>query len=242
MPKIPGSYGVDAPYVPVAMTLGGVGFIIWGLTGGGLAPLVSGPILLAVAALYLYATLRGKFVVWQRLIDGLGLTGSERVVDVGCGRGLVLITAARSLTTGTAVGVDLWRSRDQSGNDPDTTMANARAAGVSEQIELLTADMRDIPLPDNEVDVVLSSVAVQNIKDSEARAQAIAEMYRILRPGGRLLIADIQYSRQYVKVLTALGAQQVTRRDAGWRKTYGLPYFFSTYLVSAAKAGSGSVS
>jgi arsenite methyltransferase len=48
------------------------------------------------------------------LLDRLGLRGDERILDLGCVRGAVLL-AAQHLTTGRAVGVDLWRSRDQSG-------------------------------------------------------------------------------------------------------------------------------
>jgi arsenite methyltransferase len=72
--------------------------------------------ILAVLGFYLHTTLRGKFVVWADLLDQLHLRGDERILDMGCGRGAVLLMAAQRLTTGRAAGVDLWRNVDQSGN------------------------------------------------------------------------------------------------------------------------------
>ena len=58
--------------------------------------------------------------VWAQLLDELGLHGDERVLDIGCGRGAVLILAARPRArTARAVGSILWRRRDQSGNSRD---------------------------------------------------------------------------------------------------------------------------
>jgi hypothetical protein len=68
-----------------------------------------------------------------------------RAADLGCGRGAVLIEAARRLPTGRAVGADLWSGKDQSGNSPDATLANAAAAGVADRVEVHTADMTALP-------------------------------------------------------------------------------------------------
>src|SRR5438270_621724 len=54
-----------------------------------------------------------KFAVWAELLDRLDLRGDERLLDVGCGRGAVLLMAARRLPRGRAVGVDVWSARDQ---------------------------------------------------------------------------------------------------------------------------------
>jgi cyclopropane fatty-acyl-phospholipid synthase-like methyltransferase len=60
----------------------------------------------------------GKLWARDRLLDGLELRGDETVLDVGCGRGLLLIGAAKRLTTGKAPGVDIWQAEDLSGNLP----------------------------------------------------------------------------------------------------------------------------
>src|SRR5207249_4073043 len=83
----------------------------------------------------------GKFAVWAELLRGLGLRGDERLLDMGCGRGAVLLMAAQLLPAGRAVGVDLWKTADQSGNAPEVAEANARREGVADRVELRTGDM-----------------------------------------------------------------------------------------------------
>ena len=76
----------------------------------------------------------GKLRAREQLFDSLKLRGDERVLDIGCGRGLWLIAAARRLPLGRAVGIDIWNSQDLSDNAADQTWNNARAEGVVERI------------------------------------------------------------------------------------------------------------
>jgi SAM-dependent methyltransferase len=127
-------------------------------------PFIGAALISIVAGLGWYASRRGKFVVWDRLLDQLNLRGDERLLDMGCGRGAVLLMAAQRLTTGRAVGVDLWRVRDQSGNAADATERNARTEGVADRVELHTADMTALPFEPDTFDLVLSNIAIHNIK------------------------------------------------------------------------------
>ncbi|MEU5545098.1 class I SAM-dependent methyltransferase [Streptomyces sioyaensis] len=193
-------------------------------------------VLLAAAILYLHATRRGKFQVWEELLDELGLQGHERLLDLGCGRGAVLLAAAQHLPQGRAVGVDLWRSADQSGNAPNTTLHNAQAEGVCNRVDLHTGDLRHLPFDGGEFDVVLSSLAIHNIKDAEERRQAVAEAVRVLRPGGRLVLADIGRSTAlYERALGALPVTEVSIRPVGWRMWWGGPWL-RTRVVTATRA------
>jgi len=169
-------------------------------------PLAYGLFFLLSCASYVYTTRRGKFVVWAGLLSELRLTGRERVVDLGCGRGAVLIMLTRLVPRGRAVGVDLWRSVDQSGNDPTRTLNNAAAEVVT--VDLITADMRALPLATESVDVVVSSLAIHNIPDGPGRMRAVAEAARLLRPGGRLVLADFRHAQTYADQLAGLGFDQ----------------------------------
>jgi len=101
---------------------------------------------LVCAACYLYTTRIGKFAVWAGVLQGLRLRGDERVLDLGCGRGAVLLAIAQLLPCGRAVGVDLWKTADQSGNNIEMTRCNAVREGLAARVELATADMRALPL------------------------------------------------------------------------------------------------
>jgi ubiquinone/menaquinone biosynthesis C-methylase UbiE len=182
--------------------------------------------LLASTGVYLHTTLRGKLRIWQRELDRAALRGDEELLDLGCGRGAVLIEAARRLPEGRAVGVDLWSRKDQSGNSPEATLANAAAAGVAGRVELHTADITALPFPDDSFDVVTSALVIHNIPAPQARYRAIDEAMRVLRPGGQLLIADPwMMARKYAEHIG-----QGTLRGLGPGYWYGGPWFGVTLL------------
>lgn len=228
-----GRYGIDAPYAPAGMLAGAAACLAVAVFAHVRQLWPTAIILLVLASVYLHTTLRGKFVAWRKLLDGTRFNGDERVLDLGCGRGAVLLMAAEYLPNGHAVGVDIWSTKDQSGNAMDMTRANAVAEGVAERVELHTADMRGLPFADCSFDATVSNVAIHNIGERAGRDDAIDEAWRVLRPGGRLLIADIARSRQYRKRLESKGAK-VTRRNLGWRMWWGGPWA-PTYLVEARK-------
>jgi arsenite methyltransferase len=244
-----GRYGVDGDYrlIPAPVLLAGYLLLclaatvlaaLWLATGRTLPALgaaVVGVVLIAAGMSVWRFSRRGKFEVWARLLTGIGLRGDEQVLDLGCGRGAVLLIAAKLVPRGSAVGVDIWRA-DQTGNSIQATLANADAEGVADLVELHTRDMTDLQFPDESFDLVLSNLAIHNLPDHDARRAAIDEAVRVLRPGGRVAIADLGFTRLYASRLQQRGMADVRRRDLGWRAWWGLP-FFRTHAVTATKPG-----
>ncbi|MBS1838339.1 MAG: class I SAM-dependent methyltransferase, partial [Actinobacteria bacterium] len=152
-----GTYGVDAPYVPALLLIAAAACVGFAATSGQWLQWLPAIVVLGGSGVvYLHTTLRGKFVVWDRLADGLDLRGDESVLDVGCGRGMVLTAVAGRLTSGRATGVDIWSSHDQSGNDMTATSQNAELEGVSDRVVLETGDMRSLPFADSTFDVIVT--------------------------------------------------------------------------------------
>ena len=132
-----GDYGFDSPLVPIGLTIAAVAagcgtVILFARSWPWLAGLsLASAVVFALSTIsFVWTTRRGKFIVWDELLDTLALRGDERLLDVGCGRGMVLILAAKRLPAGRAVGVDLWSTVDQSGNREQATLRNAELEGV----------------------------------------------------------------------------------------------------------------
>jgi arsenite methyltransferase len=245
--KRKGDYGYDGSFHTISAggQLAGVGAVSAALFAGAgfaltrrnrlAAALAAASALqvLATAASYIYATRSGKFGAWDDVLDNLRLRGDETVLDLGCGRGAVLLAAAKRLPRGRAIGVDLWRA-DQTENSQQATLSNAALENVLERAEVHTADMTALPLGDESVDVIVSSLAIHNIPTHAGRRKALNEAVRVLRPGGRLAIADMWETRRHAAHLRELGWLNVQRRNLGWRMWYGGPWA-STRLVTATK-------
>lgn len=170
---------------------------------------------LGMGCYMLYSSKFGKVPERERLLNLIPWRGDETVLDVGCGRGVMLIGAAKRLTTGTAAGIDIWQTEDLSGNHPDAVLENARLEGVADRVTALTADMRQIPFPDGHFDVIVSNVAVHNIYQASERAVAVREIARVLKPGGACVLADVLHDTEYTSVLRTSGVTDVKRRDLG---------------------------
>ena len=199
-------YGLDAPGVVLGLALGGMAFMVLGPRIPGLGWLVwAGLFLLAEALLMIASSRFGKRVERDRLLRRVPLEGDETVLDVGCGRGLLLVGAARDLPVGMAVGVDLWSGRDLSGNRPERTRANASAEGVEERVEVCTGDARELPFADGSFQVVLSSLALHNVHSGADRRRAVAEIARVVEPVGRVALLDIRHTGQYARALRDRG-------------------------------------
>jgi len=109
--------------------------------------------------------------------------GNERVLDIGTGRGLLMIGAAKRLTTGKSSGIDIWNKKDLSNDTYEAALRNAELEGVENKVEIRNADALDIPFADNNFDYVLSNLCIHNIGSQRGRSVVCREIIRVLKPG-----------------------------------------------------------
>ena len=224
------NYGLDAPGVVrnllIAVVLGfaawafGLAFeiVLWAQSPEPIriifpfqyiGPTVSA-LCLFLAGWMIYYSFFGKIRMREALLNSVKWRGDEAVLDVGCGRGLLLVGAAKRLTTGKATGIDLWQEQDLGGNTPEATEANAEAEGVMDRVIIETRDARKLPFADATFDVVVSNAALHNIYLREERLSALRQIARVTKPGGKVIIADIRNLAEYATLLKECGFSEVT--------------------------------
>jgi arsenite methyltransferase len=163
----------------------------------------------SVAWYKIQSSRQGKLRLREQLLDQLALQGDEKVLDVGCGLGLLSIGAAKRLKTGKVTAIDTWNPQDLSGNSIDAARENAKAEGVAERVRFEAGNPCKLVYPAAQYDIVISVTALSRLDDDNQRAQALREMLRVLKPGGRLLLFDTIETGYYAQQLQASGGQGV---------------------------------
>ena len=133
---------------------------------------------------------------WQQPVEWLNIPPGGTALDVGSGPGNVTASLARAAGTGgLALGVDISKPM----------LARAVRAESGPQVGFIRADAQRLPLRDNTVDAVVSLAVLQLIPDPAA---ALAEMARVLRPGGRLaiMVPTAGYTARFWQKLPNVGA------------------------------------
>ena len=224
-------YGIDAPdvirnfflasvcaflmaiFIPRQMHLGAVTLELRGMGWGmGISFGMGGTFML------LYAKF-GKFAQRDRMLRLHPWRGDEQVLDVGTGRGLLLIGAAGKLTSGHATGIDVWNKEDLSGNSLERTEQNILLEGVAERCTLHSDGAQAMAFPNDTFDVILSNLCLHNIYDKATRKKACLEIVRVLKPGGSVLLSDYKLTSEYAQIL----------RDAGLVVEKKMPNFLTTF-------------
>jgi SAM-dependent methyltransferase len=216
-------YGIDDPRIIVELAVAGtlsvaVGLIISAYTASSnplaaetgllVGPGVGFLILVVVSALY-WSSRLGKPREMAKIVYDIPWGGEEVVLDLGCGRGLATVLAARHLAEGYVAGVDTWSKARISGNDPHSVLANADGEGVGSRVSAVKGNSRWLPFADSAFDVVLSGVAIHHLVPRTQREGLFAELSRVLKDGGRVGILDAGNGMEYKALLEGAGLRDV---------------------------------
>jgi len=206
-------YGIDAPAVMRNLFVIGTLLLLLGLFG--LRILHVGPVafnlramclwtsgfLLGEGLLFLLYVKVGKFLHRDFMLAMHTWRGDEQVLDVGCGRGLLLAGAAKRLAslngTGHATGIDIWSNVDMGGNSSDATLHNLSLEGIADRCTLVSQSAAEMPFPDATFDVIVSNLCIHNMYDRPTRTAALHQIVRVLKPGGIALISDYKRTGEY---------------------------------------------
>ncbi|MBC7792274.1 MAG: class I SAM-dependent methyltransferase [Clostridia bacterium] len=154
---------------------------------------------------------RGKQAVCAAMLDTIAWRGDEAVLDVGTGRGLLAIEAAKRATHGKVTGIDIWRPGDLSNNTRESALANVEIEGVADRVVMTHVSATELPQADATFDAVVSLFCLHNIEPRAMHDRACQEIARVLKPGGVAVIGDYSAIDDHARALTAAGLV-VTRR------------------------------
>ncbi len=206
-----GYYGLPKIAISVVVIVG-IGIIIglfW-LKWLGVVIGCFGVYLILSNGITFYVLGRRKAPTLQKILK---LKGSENVLDVGCGLGRISIGVAKLLTTGKVVGIDIWDKMELLGNCPERAYQNADVEGVRDKVEFKTGNILSIPFSDNSFDVVTCSSVVNNLHTEAERVNALKEIFRVLKPGGTLLLMEFFKSLTTFFLFTPLAFWQLPPKD-----------------------------
>ena len=131
---------------------------------------------LALSGLWYWTSKNCKLKLRGQILAGISFKGDDKVLDVGCGRGLLLAGAAKKAPKGKSTGVDIWQAEDLSGNTKEAALANVKTEGVVDKVKIETGDATSLPFTEAAFDVVVSSLCLHNIPALEGRAKAVTEI------------------------------------------------------------------
>lgn len=136
----------------------------------------------------------------RNIVVSLSLTGKELVLDVGSGRGLYAIEAAKALTTGKVIGIDIWDSNEipnlihhhklsqPTGNTILNAQRNAKLENVEDKIQFINMDANHLRFEPHKFDLAICGFVVGHL--GKYGQNALNEIKRVLRPGGRVVLID----------------------------------------------------
>jgi SAM-dependent methyltransferase len=205
-------YGVDAPAVMRNFFIFGTLCLVFAIFAPHIVHL--GPVainarsfywpavfLIAEGFLFLLYVKVGKFRHRDFMLSLHNWRGDEDVLDVGCGRGLLLAGAAKRIAalsgTGHVTGIDVWSNVDMGANSAAATQRNLDLEGIASICTLISQPAQDMTFADGTFDVIVSNLCIHNIYDAPTRRRALDQIVRVLKPGGIALISDYKLTGEY---------------------------------------------
>lgn len=180
-----------------------------------------GLLLIAVAGIMVWSSRSGKYGMAWQMIEAMNWVGQERVLDVGCGRGLLTVIAAQKVPLGHVVGIDIWSQEELSENTMDAAARNAMLENVGGRVSFEDGDARKTNFQRGSFDKVISSLALHGIGSRTERNTAVKELLRVLKPGGEIAVMDVLHVGEYVSVMEAAGIK--IAKQSSMKFLYCLP-------------------
>lgn len=140
---------------------------------------------------YQFAAFGGDYQsrIHDLMVKKVNWNGKGKILDIGTGSGSLIIKLAIAFPKSFLTGIDYWG--DNWEYSREQCQQNAEIEGVSDRIDFLKASAADLPLQDDEFDIVVSCLTFHEVKDMRNKTEVIKEALRVLKPGGEFIFLDL---------------------------------------------------
>lgn len=178
--------------------------------------------------------------ILEPLLSRIHVTGPCKVLDIGCGSGVLSIRIARRFTETEVTGIDYWGGAWE--YSQLQCEANARAEGVAEQVTFQRASASKLPFADKSFDLVVSNLVFHEVKDGANKPDVIKEAIRVVKKDGSFIFQDLFLIERYygriddlLAVIKEWGVQEVhfidTSKSVFIPTVLRLPFMVGTIAI-----------
>ncbi|AZJ24355.1 SAM-dependent methyltransferase (plasmid) [Bacillus wiedmannii bv. thuringiensis] len=140
---------------------------------------------------YQFAAFGGDYQtkIHDLIVRKVNCDGKGKILDIGTGSGSLIIKLAMAFPKSFLTGIDYWGENWE--YSKVQCQQNAELENVSGRIDFLKASAADLPLQDDEFDIVVSCLTFHEVKDTNNKIEVIKEALRVLKPGGEFIFLDL---------------------------------------------------
>ncbi len=148
----------------------------------------------------------------EQLFRAAGPADYRQILDFGSGRGVVAIGAAGRWPSARLVAVDDWRP-GRPGSE-EALRSNLDLQGLGGRVHVYEINPAILPFDDGHFDLIISQLYLHNLKEPAARQACLLELVRLLKPGGRLILADYRFQQSDIATLKGVGLMLIPQTDS----------------------------
>ncbi|MEW4071618.1 MULTISPECIES: class I SAM-dependent methyltransferase [Bacillus] len=140
---------------------------------------------------YQFAAFGGYYQsrIHDLMVKKANWNGQGKILDIGTGSGSLIIKLAIAFPESFLTGIDYWGENWEYSREQ--CQQNAEIEGVSDKIDFIKASAANLPLQDDEFDIVVSCLTFHEVKDTRNKTEVIQEAFRVLKPGGEFIFLDL---------------------------------------------------
>lgn len=146
---------------------------------------------------------------------------NDLILDAGCGSGRTTVELSKFSKNGQIVAFDLFDPKSESISSKNLLKKNLEIAGITDRVQIVQGDVTNLEFEDNTFDTAISSLLVNNL--GEAKLTGLKELFRVLKPGGKILIIVPTLSLQTFAVMSVFSFTLTSSKE--WRSLFGQARF-----------------